>query len=161
MYHRILVAIDGSDTAHQALDAALGLARSFNATVQPLYVVSVPVMCYDVPMYNPAATRDAMLEEGALVSAQAQEQMKAPPVRGAPRVVETDDFTDVAHCIIACADEFNADLLVLGTHGRRGFQRLMLGSVAERTLRLATCPVLLVPSRDAARNPPTQLAAAL
>lgn len=149
MYQRILVAIDGSHTSRQALDAALALARSFNATLQPLYVVSIPIMCYDVPMYDPTMTRDAMLAEGALVSAEAAELMRNPLVKGAPLVVETKDFSDIAQCIVASADEFDADLLVLGTHGRRGFQRLILGSVAERTLRLATCAVLLVPSKDA------------
>ncbi len=48
--------------------------------------------------------------------------------------------------IIAAAQTFNADLLVMGTHGRKGFQRLIVGSIAEQCLRQATLPVLLIPS---------------
>jgi nucleotide-binding universal stress UspA family protein len=52
--------------------------------------------------------------------------------------------------VLAAAAAFNADLLVMGTHGRKGFQRLLLGSVAERCLRQATLPVLLIPSASGA-----------
>jgi nucleotide-binding universal stress UspA family protein len=67
-------------------------------------------------------------------------------VKGPTRMVETELMTgeDIAHRIQRAAQEFNADLVVLGTHGRRGVRRLMLGSVAEHILRIATCPVLLI-----------------
>ncbi|WP_408458572.1 universal stress protein [Paraburkholderia fungorum] len=56
---------------------------------------------------------------------------------------------DISERIRISANEFNAGLLVLGTHGRRGFKRLLLGSVAERVVRSASLPVLRVPSRQA------------
>lgn len=59
---------------------------------------------------------------------------------------EAPSLDDVSVLILNAATAFNADLLVMGTHGRRGFQRLILGSVAERCVRQATLPVLLVPS---------------
>ena len=79
------------------------------------------------------------------------EKMKAAEVTGTPRVVETNPLRDdIAHTILRVAEEWPADLIVMGTHGRRGFQRLMLGSVAERFLRISCCPVLLVPASDTA-----------
>lgn len=66
-------------------------------------------------------------------------------------MVETDlTGDDIAHRILLAAQEFNADVVVLGTHGRRGVRRLVLGSVAEHFLRIATCPVLLISAHCAA-----------
>ncbi|WP_144158135.1 universal stress protein [Paraburkholderia sp. BCC1885] len=147
MYRYILVAIDGSETSRRAFDAALQLARESGAALQPLYVVDVPLMVYDAPGYDPSVVRDAFLEEGKHLADVALARMKHNGVQGATRVIETnpvgDDF-DVAHCILHAARDLKADLVVMGTHGRRGVQRLVLGSVAERFLRMAQCPVLMI-----------------
>lgn len=120
MYQKILVALDGSETSERALDAALQLAHDAGAQLQPLFVVDVPVIAYDVPSYDPSYIRDALLEEGTHV------------------------IDDAANCIQRAANDFKADLVVMGTHGRRGVQRLVLGSVAERFLRIAECAVLMI-----------------
>jgi nucleotide-binding universal stress UspA family protein len=67
-------------------------------------------------------------------------------VKGELVVGEASTIDDVSVVVLKAAADFNADLLVMGTHGRRGFQRLILGSVAERCVRQATLPVLLIPS---------------
>lgn len=72
--------------------------------------------------------------------------MKQRGVQGAVAIAEGSSVDDVAEMVLAAATAFNADLLVMGTHGRKGFQRLLLGSVAERCLRQATLPVLLIPA---------------
>lgn len=145
MYKQILVAVDGSETSSRALAAAIGLARDSGARLQPLYVVDVPLMSYDVPGYDPSYVRDALVEEGKHVLADATALMTAAGVNGPSRMVETDlTGDDIAHRILLAAQEFNADVVVMGTHGRRGVQRLVLGSVAEHFLRIATCPVLLI-----------------
>lgn len=147
MYRHILAAIDGSETSAQALDAALQLARESGAELQPLYVVDVPPMVYDAPGYDPGIVRDALLEEGKHVADNALARMKRDGVQGTPQIVETnlvDGEYDIAHCILHAAADFKADLVVMGTHGRRGVRRLMLGSVAERFLRIAQCPVLMI-----------------
>jgi nucleotide-binding universal stress UspA family protein len=145
MYKQILVAVDGSETSSRALAAAIGLARDSGARLQPLYVVDVPLMSYDVPGYDPSYVRDALVEEGQHVLADATALMTAAGVNGPSRMVETDlTGDDIAHRILLAAQEFNADVVVMGTHGRRGVQRLVLGSVAEHFLRIATCPVLLI-----------------
>jgi nucleotide-binding universal stress UspA family protein len=149
MYRHILAAIDGSETSARALDVALQLARESGAELQPLYVVDVPPMVYNAPSYDPSIVRDAFLAEGEHVTDEALARMKHDSVQGAPRIIETNlvdaDF-DVAHCILHAAADLKADLVVMGTHGRRGVRRLLLGSVAERFLRMAQCPVLMIPA---------------
>ena len=145
MYHRILVAVDGSETSLRALDEALQLAHDAGGQLQPLFVVDVPVMAYDVPAYDPTYVRNALIEEATQVTDDAMTRMRRAGVAGTPRIVEADPVADdVAHCIQRAAADFKADVVVIGTHGRRGFQRMVLGSVAERFLRIAQCPVLMI-----------------
>ena len=168
MYKRILVAIDGSETAEHAFDSALQLAHDNDAQLQPLYVVDNPLMAYDASGYDPTILRDACVEEGQRLMADALARMKHENVAGVPRIVEVAPIgEDISERIRVSGNEFNADLLVLGTHGRRGFKRLFLGSVAERVVRSASLPVLLVPSRQSqtevaedAKRPHTDIAAA-
>ncbi|MEX3846368.1 universal stress protein [Paraburkholderia sp. BR10882] len=153
MYSRILVALDGSKTASHALDAAIRLALDTGAQLQALYVVDLPVIAYDVPGYDPSIVRDAYTEEGRVIRADADARMAHQGVKGLSRSVEVElPAEDVAQCIQQAAADWHADLIVMGTHGRRGVRRLMLGSVAERVLRCACCPVLLVPARTAASD---------
>lgn len=150
MYQQILVAVDGSETSAHALEAALQLARDAGAKLQPLFVVDVPLMSYDAPGYDPSYVRTALLEEGAHVIEDAVASMKRAGVQGPPRIAETDlADNDIAHCILRAANDFKADVVVMGTHGRRGVRRLVLGSVAERFLRIAQCPVLMIPAHSA------------
>lgn len=150
MYQQILVAVDGSETSAHALDAALQLARDAGAKLHPLFVVDVPLMTYDVPGYNASYVRTALLEEGTHVIDDAIARMKRAGVQGTPRIAETDlADNDIAHCILHAASDFKADVVVMGTHGRRGVRRLVLGSVAERFLRIAQCAVLMIPAHGA------------
>lgn len=88
-------------------------------------------------------TRDAFVKESAALGADASARMHQTGVRGTPRVVEVElTRDDIAHRILKSAQEFGADLVLMGTHGRR----LALGSVAEHFLRISCCPVLLVPA---------------
>lgn len=149
MYKRILVAIDGSETAEHAFDSALQLAHDNEAQLQPLYVIANPLVAYDAYGYDPTILRDACIEEGQRLMADALARMKHENVAGVPRIVDVAPIgEDISERIRISANEFNADLLVLGTHGRRGFKRLFLGSVAERVVRCASLPVLLVPNQQ-------------
>lgn len=153
MYQRILAPIDGSETSARAFETALRVARESGAQLVPLYVVDVPLVGADAPGYDPSIVRDALFEEGGHVNADALAKMRREGLSGAPRIVETNPLgDDVAHSILRVANEWAADLVVMGTHGRRGFRRLMLGSVAERFVRIAACPVLLVPAGDTTRH---------
>jgi nucleotide-binding universal stress UspA family protein len=147
VYQHILVAIDGSGTSMLAFDAALRIAKDANAELEPIYIIDAPMMAYDVPGFDPSSFRRSMTTEGTRITDEALAKMHQEKVRGTARIAEVDVYGDgIAQRLLAAANELNADLVVLGTHGRRGFQRLLLGSVAERFIRIATCQVLLVPA---------------
>jgi nucleotide-binding universal stress UspA family protein len=145
MYSQILVPVDGSQTSAQAFDAARQLAVETGAQLQPLYVVAAPLMAYDAPGRDHGILRDAFLHEGRSVTKEALALMARDGVQGSPRIIEPEKpGDDIPHCILRAANDFNADLVIMGTHGRSGATRFILGSVAERFLRIASCPVLLI-----------------
>ena len=147
-FRRILVAIDFEESAEQALARAVELARTEGAELMLLHVY------IDLPAYPDvtAGRVQAIYQEqrhwveGELERrarhARAQGLIARPMVRtGSPAVT-----------IAQVAAEQQADLVVVGTHGRSGLDRFMLGSVAERVVRQAPCPVLVVkPLGPAAR----------
>ncbi|RQV01926.1 universal stress protein [Burkholderia cenocepacia] len=152
MYSNILVALDGSDTSSRALDAALSLAAETGARLTPVYVVDFLVPAYDMYGYDPSILVDSFREEGLRVTEDAARRMKARDVAGTPRISNVAPAgEDIPHRIVGLAGEIGADLIVMGTHGRRGVQRMFLGSVAERVLRVAKCPVLMIPASCAAK----------
>jgi nucleotide-binding universal stress UspA family protein len=146
MFQRIVVAIDGSQTSRRAFEAALELAATHGAVLQPFYVVESTPLYFDVPGYDPSSLRTKLVEEGTTLGRDALDAMTARGVKGEVATAEASSLDDVSSLVLDAARAFNADLLVMGTHGRKGFQRLILGSVAERCLRQATLPVLLIPS---------------
>ena len=146
MYTRILVAVDGSQTSRHAFEAALALAKSTGAVLQPLYVVENTPMYFEAPGYDPSVLRNRLIEQGKELGVEFAREMDAQGVKGEIVVSEAASLDDVSTAVLKAAADFNADLLVMGTHGRRGFQRLILGSVAERCVRQARLPVLLIPS---------------
>ncbi|EDK51932.1 universal stress family protein [Burkholderia pseudomallei 406e] len=146
MYQRILVAVDGSETARHAFDAALDIARTSGAELQPFYVVENAAIYYNVPGYDPSILRTQLLQQGNELAKEFAEKMQAAGVKGALKIGEATSLADVPSLIVEGAKAFGADLLVLGTHGRRGFKRLVLGSVAEQCVRHSALPVLLIPA---------------
>ncbi|SEI68775.1 universal stress protein [Paraburkholderia diazotrophica] len=146
MYTRILVAVDGSNTSRRAFDNALNLASKLGATLRAFYAVENTPMYFDAPGYDPSILRDRLVEQGKELTAELSAAMRGRGVSGDILVGEASSLDDVPALVLRAAAEFNADLIVMGTHGRRGMQRLILGSVAERCVRQSTFPVLLVPS---------------
>lgn len=150
MYSRILAPIDGSITSTHAFDEAIKIARASHAVLQALYVVDLQPVAYDAGAAFYPDLRQTLLEEGRRLTSEAVQHMAREGVTGSPRIAEvalTGD--DIATCIGQCAEDFGADLVIMGTHGRRGWRRLVLGSVAEQFVRRARVPVLLVPGREA------------
>lgn len=146
MYKRILVPIDGSPTAQRAFNYALAMARESRAELIPVYVIDIPMLAYEAPGFDPSLVRDALLETGEQLKKEAAAAMRRDDIKGTPRVLEVDiPGSSIPDRILQEARATHCDLVVMGTHGRRGVQRLMLGSVAERFARMSCCPVLLVP----------------
>jgi nucleotide-binding universal stress UspA family protein len=150
---RILCPVDFSDYSRRALDHAIAIARWYESTVTALHVFSpVPIAAYGPspvafePIVLTKADRDRLLASTkAFVEA---ESAPGVPIEAAVREGNT------AAEILDQAANMSADLLVIGTHGRSGFERLLLGSVTEKVLRKACCPVLTVPRRLPDAVPP-------
>jgi nucleotide-binding universal stress UspA family protein len=143
--NRILCAIDFSEHSRRALDHAAAIARWYEASITALYVFSLAPMAAVGPgatVLDPIVLTDADLEQlRDDVRAFAGSEMATGVVLDAE---VRQGFP--AGEIDAYAREISADLIVLGTHGRSGVERLVLGSVAERVMRRAPCPVLTVPA---------------
>ncbi len=145
MYKKILAAIDGSETSKRAFEEAVRLAQSVGAEVHVIYVVDSPAMLYGVGFYDPAELKKAFVEEGGLLTREAVETLAAAGVRGDTAIIDAHAAkNDVVTAIAQEATRWGADLVVLGTHGRRGVQRALLGSVAEEFMRVTPVPMLLV-----------------
>jgi nucleotide-binding universal stress UspA family protein len=151
MYKRILVAIDGSDVGNIAFEAAIHLAKNENARLFALYVIEYPKFYMPDTGYDPAPIYEALKAEGERIVAEADSRLKKDGINGEAGLV--DNFLTgktTAEQIQHEAETFNADLVAVGTHGRGGFKRLVLGSVAEAFIRISTKPVLLVPQKTVA-----------
>jgi nucleotide-binding universal stress UspA family protein len=131
----ILVPMDFSPDAEQALEQAVALAQQFQARITLLHAIHLPV-----------TTEVALTAYLSEMEASAQRGMETyqKRVADAGLPVETLVLVGVPYRrIIDTAADESADLIVMGTHGRTGVQHWMLGSVAERVVRLAPCPVLV------------------
>jgi nucleotide-binding universal stress UspA family protein len=137
----ILVPIDLDDPVAHVLDYAVALAGKFDARVHLLHVVPWPLLGAEVPVGLTTAMREIMNRKQQELDQLAAAHIAKVPVGSA--VLKTGDAPTV---ITAMAKHLGADLIVMGTHGRRGLSRLVLGSVAESVARTAPCPVLLVRS---------------
>jgi len=165
MFQHILVAVDGSPTANRGLKTALDVAADQKATLHILYVVDA--LSVTPPLeggYLPGQYLDEMIEAlregGRKVLSKAEAQAAARGIPCKSTLVESIGQT-VAHAILAQARKQHADVIVLGTHGRRGLSRALMGSDAEMVVREARVPVLLVRMPVAApRKAPTAKPAA-
>jgi nucleotide-binding universal stress UspA family protein len=145
MYRRILAAVDGSRAARLAFDEAVEIARVSGATVVTICVVEHPPQLIDVGAVYQA---DESVSAEAVTSAtaaldEAEEVLRENGVEGVCRAVDAYGES-IASVLARVAEECEADLITMGTHGRRGVRRVLLGSVAESLLRMTPLPVLLV-----------------
>ena len=146
MYKHILVAVDGSDTSNLALQEALKLAKEQQAALRLVHVVDeTPVyMTMDIA-YSLADFQKAMRESGQKVLATCAATARQAGVEVDTKFVILEVLTRrICDAINEEAKGWPADLIVIGTHGRHGFNHLLLGSVAEGVIRLAAKPVLVV-----------------
>jgi nucleotide-binding universal stress UspA family protein len=144
MYKKILVPVDGSKTSMKGLQEAIRLARGCKAKLRLVHVVDESMALRDSAFSFAADSILEMLAHGgrkALDSAAALARKQGIT----PETVLIESFSGrIAEAVAAEARKWRADLLVLGTHGRRGISHLVLGSDAELVVRMAPAPVLLV-----------------
>lgn len=147
MTQRIFVAIDNSSTSQKALDEAIHLAKALGASL------CIATAADDGPLTQHGMGLgsyidvDKMKEEmrGAsnMLLAQALDKASTAGCQAEHLLIESSQKR-VAEMISEAASQWNADLIVVGTHGRRGFERLLVGSVAENLVRIATTSLMLV-----------------
>jgi len=144
MFKRILVAVDGSHTAELAFQEAIMLAKELRAQLRAVHVVD------EVSLNWPEggdfeAVQETFRKSGRKILENADAEMRKAGMTAETKMLEIETFGHrVADMIAAEAEAWPADLIVIGTHGRRGVNRLLLGSVAEGVARVATKPVLLI-----------------
>lgn len=144
MYQRILVAFDGSPVAGRALRDAIKLAREQHAQLRIVSVVDLgPVYWVPLTGINVAEIEQAVIQQTQKELSDAVALARRHGL-DAETTVRRADGRRVTDEIVAEAKSWPADLIVLGTHGRGGIERLVLGSVAEGVARAAPVPVLLV-----------------
>ena len=151
---RILCPIDFSEFSRHALDHAVALARWYGSTITVLHVFSTtPVAVYapGMPGFDPIVLTSADRDQLLVDLKRFVDTESAPGVSTDVVIREGDAVGE----ILSLATDMRADLLVMGTHGRSGFERLLLGSVTEKLLRKASCPVLTVPRRHPDAVPAT------
>jgi nucleotide-binding universal stress UspA family protein len=143
MYTRILVPVDGSAASARGLNEAIELARHLKARLRLVHVVEPWVM---VSLESPAATlevAESIRSVGAGLLKECANKVTNAGLQVDTELLET--YGDSAgECIVRKAKEVKAELIVCGTHGRRGIRRVLMGSDAEYIVRRAPAPVLLV-----------------
>ena len=137
-FSSILVPTDGSDTSDRALEEAVGLADATGASITGAYVVDDTVVRDGAGMQ---VAMDALEDAGEEILQSFTRQAEAA---GAEQIDTTILHGVPYHAIVNYADEEDVDCIVLGSHGRTGVDRYLLGSIAERVIRLSDVPVLTV-----------------
>ncbi|WP_367651460.1 universal stress protein [Cupriavidus basilensis] len=157
MYSKILVAVDGSESADRALEEALRLAAAMRSELTVVHVIDNSYLRYEVGYIDLTDLRAGLLEGGQILLDEAKAKAAAAQVTCKTLMVdEALALGDVANAIEQVAQQTGAELLVLGTHGRRGVRRLLMGSVAEALVRQCRQPVLLVHAPQAEANAGTK-----
>ena len=151
MYKRILVTVDGSATSNKALVAALEMA-SYSGGRSVIRLIHVLDELVYLPGLDPHAGQfgsaiRVMREAAEKVLADGLAIVQSAGVQGDTVLVDRLG-AHLAETVAAQAKDWNASLLVVGTHGRRGVGRMLMGSGAEQIIRLAPCPVLVVRSAE-------------
>jgi nucleotide-binding universal stress UspA family protein len=146
MYGKMMVGIDGSDAGYPVLDEAIRLAAADRAELHIVHVIDLPYLLVTVSFYDPVTLIAALRAKGATLLEEARHRASAASVPCTTQLAETEQLTEtIAARLQRCADDCGAALVVIGTHGHRGLDAVLPGSVANRLCRIATRPVLLVP----------------
>jgi nucleotide-binding universal stress UspA family protein len=141
MYKRILIPVDGSETSNRAVVAGLQMARENGGRIRLVHALDE--LAYLSGYEYSADLLKAARDQGSRVLEDAQVMAKSAGVPADGKLVETAGRR-LGELVAEEARNWEADLVVVGTHGRRGMSRILLGSGAEQVLRMAPVPVLAV-----------------
>lgn len=148
MYKKILVAIDESKYSKYALSEAIKLSKFHKAS---LIVIHIENEYYDPqigPFILPEEYENYLKKRGQRILSNAEKLAKKSKVKIKTKLIEVRSVKErIAEIIVDEADHSRVNLIVLGTHGRRGLHRIFMGSVAEGVVRISSIPVLLIRSK--------------
>ncbi|MHB0982821.1 MAG: universal stress protein [Thiobacillus sp.] len=148
MFKRILVAVDASQTGELALETAIGLAAEMQARLRIVHAVDAAQinLSAEFPTRSEVSeVSEEIVKAGQKILSGAEATAAAAGLSAETHLITIDTLNQrIPEVIANDAEAWPADLIVIGTHGRRGLSRLFLGSVAEGVARVATKPVLLV-----------------
>ena len=153
---KLIIAIDDSKHAEHAAEYGFDIARRFGADVGLVNIIDPAVMPQMTASADPIMGMPIQgmgIEEMELMDIQKNQSENIvdsmiDKLAGDMPVTHFTEFGSTAEGIIRCSKEFNADLIVIGTHSRSGFDRLFMGSVAEHVVRHSEVPVLVVPMKE-------------
>jgi nucleotide-binding universal stress UspA family protein len=148
MYKRVLVPVDGSSTSDNALREAIQSVSDHSAEFRIIHVLENVDPMWDVEFLNINEIREALRQTGGRILAKAEAVARDAGIKVETKLIEaTPPGARIASMIAAEAKAWPADLIVIGTHGRRGVDHLLMGSVAEGVVRISPAPVLLIRGR--------------
>jgi nucleotide-binding universal stress UspA family protein len=142
IFKRIMVATDGSESAKDAVATAIGLARLDKTKLYAVHVISLGFLYESLPTDEELeeAYREKIMTEGKQATAYVENAGRAANIEVEPVILRGVPAEE----IIGFAEKNDIDLIIMGTHGRTGIQKFLLGSVAEKVVRHATKSVLVV-----------------
>lgn len=143
MYQKILVPVDGSITSNSALQEAVKLAKRLDACLELVYVYEDAIYLVDENYFNYEELQKTIHSSSEKILAEAAAMVSASGIPVETRLVQSNNER-IASLLVKEAERWQAELIVIGTHGHSGFSRLLLGSVAEGVVRMASIPVLLI-----------------
>lgn len=151
MYAKILVPVDGSATANQALDEAIKLAKALGSKIEVIHVVDNSYILYDTGYQPPAGLHNDFVSAGQNILDTARKRVEAAGLPGDTRIIESPVAAgDIPATILRAAKESSAELVVIGSHGQKGFRKMVLGSVAEKVMHQCPLPVWIIRGKQAA-----------
>ncbi len=144
-YKRIMVAVDRSNISNLALKEAIQLTKDLGSILRVIHVVDENIVQFSDGFVDVNNLWAAYKEEAQEYMQKLNRDIKEEYIQFETHLVVLKTLEGhLPEKIIKEAEEWKADLLVIGTHGRRGFSRFFLGSIAEKLLRIATLPILLI-----------------
>ena len=148
-YSRILIATDDSECSKKALQHGLGLAKIMESSVALIHVIepAAPTNYGADPLMG---QQPIIIPETTEIQEENSKTMLDEISKGFQNVKEVFTFSRIGNPkqeILTVANEWAADLIIMGTHGRTGFDHFISGSVSESVTRRAPCPVLVVPGK--------------
>ncbi len=140
MYKKVVLAVDGSDVSKVAAKHAVNLAKQGGGTIIAVHVIP-PIDVTDIETFRPDTVLEGLKKEGEKILSEVKDLAEREDVQIQTRIADGVPYDKICEV----ADESDADLIIMGSHGRTGIGKVFIGSVTERVINKTKCrPVLVV-----------------